>query len=98
MARSIASFVGTGGGLLDRSVTDFGGASYCGYTGEADLARRSRSMVSAAFNVNVRADEGRICSLAERSGWTRKLDQSPEVGLPSKPGDVDKGVSASVIG
>lgn len=79
MARSIASFVGIGGGLLDRSVADVGAPSYWGKLGVTDLAFRSRSIVSGPLN---RVDDGRTSSLTERSRCSScNLDHSAEIGL-----------------
>ena len=92
-ARSIASFVGKGGGLLDLSVNESDGPSFGRKFGDNESVCRSRSVPSL---VCVRAEVGRISSLCR---WTvSSPDQSPDTGRGlENSGDADKGVRAPVV-
>ncbi len=89
-ARSMASFVGKGGGLLDLSVIESDGPSFGGKFGVKERVCRSRSVPSLMF---VRAEVGRISSVCR---WTvSSPDQSPDTGRElDNSGDADKGVRA----
>jgi len=85
IARSMASFVGSGGGLLDRSVIP----SRSGSVGVRDRARRSCSVPSLCVFSFTDCRSSVSCRV--------RVDQSPDFGLAlllKLGGDADKGVMA----
>jgi hypothetical protein len=88
-ALSIASLVGSSGGLLDLSVKESEGPS-CANVGVNERVCRSRSVPSL---VCVRAEDG-----SNSSVWWRPdviPDQSPDIGLEfENSGEADSGVKA----
>jgi hypothetical protein len=92
-ARSIASFVGKGGGLLDLSVNESDGPSFGRKFGDNESVCRSRSVPSL---VCVRAEGGRVSSVCRRT--VASPDQSPDTGRElENSGDADKGVRAPAV-
>jgi len=86
-ARSMASLVGRGGGLCERSVKESEGPSWGANVGVKERVCRSRSMSSPEC---IRAEEGRSSSV-----WCRPVvipDQSPDSGLVVASGDAERGV------
>ena len=89
-ARSIASFVGRGGGLFDLSVKE-SGPSWGRRVGVIERVNRSLSDPSL---VCIRAEEGRISSVAGREAIPA---QSPDIGRVGCSGEPVSGVRAPCI-
>jgi hypothetical protein len=85
-ARSIASLVGSGGGLCDLSVKSSDRASCGRNVGVRERVCRSRSVPSL-----IRAEEGRSSSVLVRPAAIPA--QSPEMGRPEEnSGEAERGV------